>query len=228
MLISLQYPVNPVVVTQVFGENPQDYARYGQAGHNGIDFACLTGQRIFAAADGVVIKIGFDPGGYGNFISIEHGRFQTIYAHLESLAVRKDQMVAAGEVIGFAGSTGNSSGPHLHFELRRPENRSKAYPQGATDALPYFKAASLDGQVTFKPAQSGDEKIHDDGRKNPEIGKKAKVMAKPGVNLRAEPRLGGAILGALECERIVEVVDVRAEWIAVKVWAHGVYFEGVG
>lgn len=98
-------------------------ARYGQPGswargyHTGLDFAAATGTPVFAALAGKVIEVGY-AGAYGNNIVIEHanGR-KTRYAHLSSTNVRQGQKVLRGEHIGAVGSTGNSTGPHLHFEV---------------------------------------------------------------------------------------------------------------
>jgi murein DD-endopeptidase MepM/ murein hydrolase activator NlpD len=86
--------------------------------HTGVDIAVPRGTPISAAADGVVTFSG-RRGGYGNVVIIEHpdGR-QTFYAHCDKLLVEKGQQVAVGELIAKAGSTGKSTGPHLHFEVR--------------------------------------------------------------------------------------------------------------
>jgi murein DD-endopeptidase MepM/ murein hydrolase activator NlpD len=86
--------------------------------HAGIDIAAPQGEPIWAAADGVVVSAGVR-GGYGNAVVIEHGGgFATLYAHQSRLAVGAGQQVRRGEVIGYIGSTGYSTGPHLHFEVR--------------------------------------------------------------------------------------------------------------
>lgn len=98
-------------------------ARYGQPGgwsrgyHTGLDFAAATGTPVFAALAGKVIEVGY-AGAYGNSIVILHdnGR-KTRYAHLSSTDVKQGQKVLRGEHIGEVGSTGNSTGPHLHFEV---------------------------------------------------------------------------------------------------------------
>ncbi len=90
------------------------------AGHLAIDIAAGLGERVWAADAGVVVYSGWSQGGYGNLVMIDHGNgWQTVYAHLSQTAVRCGQSVGQGETIGFAGSTGNSTGSHLHFESRR-------------------------------------------------------------------------------------------------------------
>lgn len=88
-------------------------------GHYGIDIGGDTGNPIFAVDNGVVVYSGWNDWGYGNVIAIDHGNgIQTIYAHLNSLSVACGAFVYQGDVIGAMGSTGNSSGPHLHIEFR--------------------------------------------------------------------------------------------------------------
>jgi murein DD-endopeptidase MepM/ murein hydrolase activator NlpD len=90
------------------------------AGHLGIDIAAGEGAPIYAADAGVVVKAsGGYNGGYGNVIMIDHGNgFATLYGHLSQINVSVCQGVGAGTLIGLAGSTGNSTGAHLHFEVR--------------------------------------------------------------------------------------------------------------
>jgi murein DD-endopeptidase MepM/ murein hydrolase activator NlpD len=96
--------------------------RFGPRGnrfHTGIDFPAAYGARVRAARSGRVVFARWDAGGFGKLIKIRHGRrTKTWYAHLSSFAVRRGQRVAAGTVIGRVGSTGFSTGPHLHFEVR--------------------------------------------------------------------------------------------------------------
>jgi murein DD-endopeptidase MepM/ murein hydrolase activator NlpD len=85
--------------------------------HPGIDLAANPGTPVFAANSGTVIFAGWSNWGYGYAVVLSHGPFQTLYGHLSSVGVRCGNTVVAGQVIGAVGSTGNSSGPHLHFEL---------------------------------------------------------------------------------------------------------------
>ena len=88
-------------------------------GHSGVDIGAPYGTPILASADGVVITAGFNTGGYGNYVVIDHGGgIYTLYAHASSLAVSSGQVVGAGQAIAYVGSTGWSTGPHLHFEVR--------------------------------------------------------------------------------------------------------------
>jgi murein DD-endopeptidase MepM/ murein hydrolase activator NlpD len=86
--------------------------------HNGIDIAGAEGNAVFATDSGVVVYAGWSNSGYGNLVVIDHGTgWQSAYAHLSTFAVGCGQSVTQGEVIAAVGTTGNSSGPHLHFEL---------------------------------------------------------------------------------------------------------------
>ncbi len=90
--------------------------------HPGIDIAGDYGHAIYATDAGVVVYAGWSNYGYGNLIVIDHGNgWQSLYAHLQSVYVGCGQSVFQGDVIGEMGSTGNSTGPHLHFELRHSQ-----------------------------------------------------------------------------------------------------------
>lgn len=88
-------------------------------GHLGVDIGAGLGANVYAADSGVVVYAGWISGGYGNMVMIDHGNgYHTVYGHLSSILVHCGQSVYSGNVIGYAGSTGNSTGPHLHFEVR--------------------------------------------------------------------------------------------------------------
>lgn len=92
---------------------------YSPSIHPGIDIAGSVGNGIFAADSGVVVFAGWSEYGYGYMIVLDHGNgWQSAYAHLSAVSVSCGQSVGRGTVIGGLGSSGNSSGPHLHFELR--------------------------------------------------------------------------------------------------------------
>lgn len=91
--------------------------------HYGLDFAANLGVPIFATDAGVIVYAGRNNFGYGNMVMIDHGDgFQSLYAHLSQIYVSCGQSVIQGQTIGAAGSTGNSTGPHLHFEIRTLSN----------------------------------------------------------------------------------------------------------
>ena len=89
------------------------------SGHLGIDIAGATGDQVWASDAGVVVFAGWAQGGYGNMVMVDHGNgYQTLYAHLNAVRTYCGRSVGAGSLIGSVGSTGNSTGPHLHFEIR--------------------------------------------------------------------------------------------------------------
>jgi murein DD-endopeptidase MepM/ murein hydrolase activator NlpD len=88
-----------------------------ETNHYGIDIGGAIGQPLFATDNGVIVYAGWNDHGYGEMVVIDHEHWQSLYAHLDSLNVVCGQNVAQGGVIGWMGITGNTSGPHLHFEL---------------------------------------------------------------------------------------------------------------
>ncbi len=89
------------------------------AKHEGTDFAAPKGTEILAAAGGTVSFIGYDDDGYGKYLKISHSEnLLTLYAHCSEILVEKGQEVKAGDVVALVGSTGQSTGNHLHFEIR--------------------------------------------------------------------------------------------------------------
>jgi LysM repeat protein len=91
---------------------------FSLGGHEGVDLAAPTGTPVHAAGGGTVVFAGWNSYGYGNVVVIAHGPVFTIYGHLSAYRVSCGQSVSAGNIIGAVGSTGNSSGSHLHFEMR--------------------------------------------------------------------------------------------------------------
>ena len=96
--------------------------RLTQGSHNGhvaLDIGAPVGTHVKATMDGKVVYAGWNDQGYGNLVIIENGPYRTYYAHLSKIPVSVGQQVAAGSVIGISGNTGNSTGPHLHYEIRK-------------------------------------------------------------------------------------------------------------
>lgn len=108
---SLSWPLRGIITSR-FGP------RWGEM-HTGIDIDGVTGQPVRVADGGTVVSAGWE-GGYGYAVQVRHSsRLYTYYAHLSRIAVRPGQAVSKGQVIGYVGSTGRSTGSHLHFEVRR-------------------------------------------------------------------------------------------------------------
>ena len=88
--------------------------------HNGQDFEVPYGTEVYATGDGKIMESGWNSGGFGNCIVIDHGYgFQTVYGHLSDIKVVKGQNIKRGDLIGISGSTGLSSGPHLHYQVEQ-------------------------------------------------------------------------------------------------------------
>ncbi len=119
----LQVPTSNYTISATFGRS-DPYWSSGR--HTGLDFAAPMGTPIVAVDDGKVVASG-PAGAYGNMIEVAHGDgTRSLYAHLSSIEVRRGQTVARGEHIGDLGNTGNSTGPHLHFEISK--NRTPVDP----------------------------------------------------------------------------------------------------
>ena len=111
-------PIQTGSFTSGYGVRSDPF-RGGAAMHAGIDLSGPVGTPIHATADGVISEAGWNSGGYGNLIKVDHGRgIETRYAHLSKIAVRPGQRIQRGQVIGRMGSTGRSTGSHLHYEVR--------------------------------------------------------------------------------------------------------------
>lgn len=104
------YRIHPIYKTKIF--------------HEGIDFSAPVGTDVYASGDGVVTQATRSNYGYGNIITIDHGYgYKTVYAHLDKIDVRKGQKIKRGQIIGLVGNTGLSTGPHLHYEVRKNDRR---------------------------------------------------------------------------------------------------------
>lgn len=132
--LKLSWPMAGFQITQGFG--PTSFALEPALGpykhfHTGIDLSAPQGTPVVAAADGVVVAVGHGALGYGNYVVIAHGAgIATLYGHLLQTKATVGQTVKRGQVVGLEGSTGYSTGPHLHFELRVFEQ--------VTDPMPYL------------------------------------------------------------------------------------------
>ena len=112
----LPLPRGTYYISSVFGRR----FLFGQwSFHKGIDLAAAQGTPVYAVKDGTITVPAYDANGYGNWVKIDHGNgLETRYGHMSSVIVSSGQTVSAGDLIGYVGSTGQSTGPHLHFEVR--------------------------------------------------------------------------------------------------------------
>lgn len=210
----LRWPVDSRVVNQYFAENPQNYQGFALPGHEGIDLFALTGANVYACASGEVIEAGERPKShpYGIQIRIKHifdsDTYETVYAHLSQVLVRKGDQVSAGQKIGLADNTGNSFGSHLHLTLKKEGAKTPGYPAGIIDPWPYLKAATTPPN-TPPPSESG-----------------ITVYIIGQANLRSAPNTNSEILASVPGGEAVAVlgnaVDIQPkigkqnEWLQVK------------
>ena len=148
MALRLRWPTEFGVITQGFLERPEFYGKfkyrgfdgksYALPGHEGLDIRAPQGSRVFACADGTVTGVRLDGDKsktafpYGNQVRIQHAEgYETIYAHLQEARVAQGAQVRAGDLIGLADNTGNSSSSHLHLTVKK-------------------KGASINGETIFK------------------------------------------------------------------------------
>ncbi len=124
---SFVLPITGAVISSGFGWRVHPVTGEKRM-HKGVDFAAPTGTPIFAAADGVVTEAGWTNGGYGNIVELRHSDGSvTLYAHTNRVYVSKGQVVNRGQAIAEVGTTGRSTGPHLHFEVQ-PDGKNAVDP----------------------------------------------------------------------------------------------------
>ncbi len=117
--------IGPVPADWIYGSGRFAWPVYGwlsqsyRYDHRAVDIAATQGTPVTAADRGVVIRAGWNNQGYGQFVVVDHNiDYVTLYAHLDKLLVDEGDVVGKGQIVGTVGSTGNSTGPHLHFEVR--------------------------------------------------------------------------------------------------------------
>ncbi|MBU1377485.1 MAG: M23 family metallopeptidase [Alphaproteobacteria bacterium] len=154
VLIAFEEPVPGHAVVSPFGLRQLPWEGNGRL-HEGVDISADSGVPVIAAADGVVVEAG-TKGGYGRYVAVRHAeRLTTFYAHLGAIdaKVKPGLVVVAGTPLGRVGSTGTSTGPHLHFEIRDAQHRpldpsmflGKAFAEAGD--LPLDKAKRYSGRV---------------------------------------------------------------------------------
>ena len=120
--------------------------------HKGIDLTAPTGTIVYATGGGKVISAGYATGGYGIKVIIDHGYgYKTLYAHLNKVNVKVGKRVARGDVIGEVGSTGRSTAPHLHYEVRKNDQTENPVNYYYTDLTPeeYEEMINVSSQMTM-------------------------------------------------------------------------------
>ena len=144
--IPSRVPVEGVRLTSSYGMRVHPVLG-GRRAHKGLDLAAPTGTPVYAPSDGTVGKAEWFSS-YGLFISLEHGgAIETRYGHLSRLNVYAGQHVRKGDLIGFVGSTGRSTGPHLHYEVRIAGT--------AVNPLPYMQGDQFNTAIDPKSTETG-------------------------------------------------------------------------
>lgn len=155
-------------------------ARYRRE-HKGIDLALRTGDDVRAAFDGKVRIRGYERGGYGNYIVIRHPNgLETVYGHMSRCIAQEGQIVKAGEVIGKGGSTGRSTGPHLHFETR-----FLGIDINPALIIDFSVGAPQSDYYTFVAPRGYKTYAYEDGDAQSKVGSDAKYKAKTNKKSRA-------------------------------------------
>lgn len=206
MTLTLFYPFDPDLfptITQNYSEHQRTAKINGWSNYNaGIDWALPSGTIIRAAHSGTVIGVSNDATGYGMHIRIkstndDEADFITIYAHLQRTEVRKGDKVMAGEPIGLSDSTGFSTGPHLHFELRKNNK--------PVDPSPYIVATEpltnmLAVEINYEPGQS--------------------IRLKPTYNMRSGPGLN-YLQYCLTLNHIPAMIqEINGDWVKIAMTAY--------
>ena len=195
------YPVPPnSIVTQTFAQHEHRREINGWTSYNGgIDWGIPTGTPIKAAQVGTVTAVRNDATGYGSHVRIEHTegnvKYTTIYGHLMKCNVEVGDVVNAGDVIGKSDSTGNSSGPHLHFELRRGTQ--------AIDPSPLL-VKKIAGLTTDEDTEEIPQDVGVEPAQFPGLPKAHVLVAT--LNIRSGPGVENRIVGTLVMDEKVEVL----------------------
>ena len=195
------YPVPPSsIVTQTFAEHEHRREVNGWTNYNGgIDWGIPTGTSIKAAQVGTVTIVRNDATGYGTHVRIEHTegnvKYTTIYGHLMKCNVEVGDVVNAGDVIGKSDNTGNSTGPHLHFELRRGSK--------PIDPAP-FLVKTVAGLTTESEEEEESQDMGIEPAQFPGLPK-ARVLVGT-LNIRSGPSVDERIVGTLIMDEKVEVL----------------------
>lgn len=164
--------------------------------HKGQDIAAPTGTKVKSVDDGEVVRSTppEQSGGYGNFIVIKHKDFYSAYGHLSKRDVQKGDKVKRGQLIGLVGSTGMSTGPHLHFEIRKTENG------GQIDPKSYLNGSELNSTILGDKDDEKDTEKTDNGtekEKETETEKEKETETETETETNVKPKntsLTGALL----------------------------------
>lgn len=139
--MSVSYPLRKIEITSDYGDRIDPFTGKSSR-HNGLDLRASQGDEAYAMMFGQVIKVGSDKRS-GKYVTLRHGDFTVSYCHLSKPLVKTGQIVTAGEPVGLTGSTGRSTGPHLHLTLRR--GRKKLHPRFFLDYIRTVREEAIHG-----------------------------------------------------------------------------------
>ncbi len=149
-------------VSQVFGDREYFYQKLGFKAHPGIDFAVPLNTKVVSASWGEVCEIGWSKKGWGIYIKVKHEKVVSLYAHLNTIKVVRGCYVTQGQLLGYSGNTGNSSGPHLHFGIYDSKKQDNGY-KGYIDPLPFLKKINNNFSGAVQKIQAEINQIKKDG-----------------------------------------------------------------
>ncbi|MBI9042934.1 MAG: M23 family metallopeptidase [Anaerolineaceae bacterium] len=227
---SFKWPVKEEInILQPFGGNAKAYEIFGIKGHAGVDFNVASGTPVYPVIPGIVQACRYDSGsargGFGHYVRLGHnGGFMSYYAHLlPDFEVQPGEVVDYETVLGYSGNSGNSAGPHLHFEIRDLSKPNNGY-KGAFDPMPYFVPSIPTNSLTPPLSQSEREKAIEvfESMGYPE----RYGLIESEIRLRDAPSTEtGAVVGDMEAGltpaiwEIVEVGDDVWARVGVRRWA---------
>lgn len=139
--MSVSYPLRKIEITSDYGNRVNPFTGK-RSWHGGLDLRASKGDEAYAMMFGQVIKVGSDKRS-GKYVTLRHGDFTVSYCHLSEALVKTGQIVAAGEPVGLTGSTGRSTGPHLHLTLKR--GRKRLHPRIMLDHIRSVREDALRG-----------------------------------------------------------------------------------
>ena len=150
--------------------------------HPGIDLAGAYGTPIYATADGTVLRAGWNSGGYGNLVEIDHGRgITTRYGHMSAILVSAGQHITRGQQIGRMGSTGRSTGNHLHYEVRIDGR--------AVNPIPFMKSTDYVLAMQRRAGADSMDTVGDRRTRRRQVSVAAPLAAAPYLALVSEPQI---------------------------------------
>lgn len=210
------WPTTIKQVNQFFGERPEYYAQFGLPGHEGIDLVSPLGTPYFCVAPGTVVWVSdkkrsnpSQPSNYGWHMIVQHANgYSTLYAHAKpNPPVSAGQVVSAGDILGYSGTTGNSSGPHLHITFQQQGAQLPGgWPPGYIDPWPFLKGLHDQLDAPVPPLTRG--YLWSPGL---DIRLNSLALTQSNLNLRAQPSSSAPRPGTVKVYSVVKVVNAAPQ-----------------